>query len=84
MKKLAFLITVFAVINGCDNSTNSSEKGDTDGIDSTELTSPTDSINPPGGVINSSAISTDTAAIDVQNTLKKKDSIEKKNKESSH
>ena len=76
MKKLTLLFAVFAIINGCDNSGNTVDKNNTDAVDSAGLVSPTDSINPPGGVINSSAISTDTAAINVQNTLKKKDSID--------
>lgn len=78
MKKFAPFFLVFAIINGCDNSTNTVEKNNTNSIDSTGLVSPTDSINPPGGVINSSPISTDTAAINMQNTLRKKDSIEMK------
>lgn len=78
MKKLAILFAVFAILNGCDNSTNTDEKNNTGVVDSTGLISPTDPINPPGGVINSSPISTDTAAMNMQNTLKKKDSIEMK------
>ncbi len=78
MKKLALLFTLIAIINGCNNSTNAVEKNDKGGVDSTRPRSPSDSINPPGGVISSSPISTNTAAFNMQNTLKKKDSIEKK------
>lgn len=78
MKKLAILFAVFTTLNSCDNSTNTNEKNNTGIVDSTGLISPTDSINPPGGVISSTPISTDTAAINMQNTLKKKDSIETK------
>lgn len=78
MKKLILIFALFAIVNGCNDSGNAGEKSSTDAVDSTGLISPTDSINPPGGIINGSPISTDTAATNMQNALDKKDSIDNK------
>ena len=82
MKKLCFFSAVFFIISSCGNST-SNNAGSSNGSDSIGLTNPSsiDTVKHPTGMDNSSVISTDTAAINVQNTFKKADSIAKaKNK----
>jgi hypothetical protein len=78
MKKLCFFSAVFFIISSCGNSASNDAAGNTGG-DSVGLTNPSsiDTVKHPGGMINSSVISTDTAAINVQNTFKKADSIAK-------
>ncbi len=81
MKKLCIISALF-FLNSCgdssDNNTINSNNADSAG-----LSNPTviDTVKHPSGVDNSSVISTDTAAMNVQNTFKKADSIAaKKNK----
>lgn len=80
MKKVIITLSVFILLSSCNESTNSTDKTVSD--DSVGLSKPIsiDTIKHPAGVVNSSAISTDTAAMNVQNTIKKADSIDKKKK----
>ncbi len=71
---------MFIVLNSCNNSsTDNATNKENGGTDSTGLTNPTsiDTIKHPSGIDNSSAISTDTAAMNVQNSIKKSDSVTK-------
>ncbi len=77
MKNFYIPLVTFIIFCSCNSSTNSADKNN---HDSTGLITPADSITPPSGVVNSSAISTDTAAINVQNTIKKADSAGVKKK----
>ncbi|MCW3091632.1 MAG: hypothetical protein JWP81_2701 [Ferruginibacter sp.] len=63
---------LFCSCNNSDNNTSTGNKTDTVGN-----TSPVsiDTVKHPSGVDNSSVISTDTAAMNVQNTIRKADSI---------
>ena len=76
MNKLFFpiLLVFLASCGNANNTSNSDNATDTVG-----LTNPIaiDTIKHPSGVDNSSVISTDTAAMNVQNTYKKADSIKK-------
>ncbi len=75
MKKLCIISAIF-LLNSCGDSSenNATYTGNNDSVG---LTNPTviDTLKHPSGVVNSSVISTDTAAINVQNTFKKADSI---------
>lgn len=77
MKKIMCVLSIFTILTSCNNSNTGNEKHD--GSDSTGLTNPVsiDTIKHPSGVDNSSAISTDTAAMNVQNSIKKADSVKK-------
>ena len=59
-------------LSPCNTSPGSGEKANDDG---TGLKDAADTIRQPSGVINSSPISTDTAAINVQNSVTKVDSL---------
>lgn len=82
MKKLCIVSVVFLLLSSCSNSTTNDE-AKSDNTDSGGLTNPTavDTLKHPSGIDNSSVISTDTAAMNVQNSYKKADSAAKqKNK----
>ena len=64
MKK-SLLIFICAGLMACDNS-----ESETDHVRADSIFAAEDSVNTPGGVINSSPISTDTAAMNVQNAIK--------------
>ncbi len=80
MKKLCIVSAIF-IISSCgdstDNNATNNKVTNTDGTDTGGLTNPItiDSVKHPSGVDNSSVISTDTAAMNVQNTYKKADSV---------
>lgn len=81
MKKSFLASSILFMLYSCggagdDNATNNSAPS-SNGNDSVGLTNPTaiDTIKHPTGMENSSVISTDTAAMNVQNTYKKADSI---------
>lgn len=82
MKKLCIASTLFIALSSCGG--NSSNNNETTGntTDSTGLTNPTaiDTTKHPGGMVNSSVISTDTAAMNTSNAYKKLDSAKQKNK----
>ena len=81
MKKLFIISAIFILLSSCNNSPGNDE--DKGGTDSASLKSPSaiDTTIQPGGMDNSSVISNDTAAMNVQNLIKKADSIaEEKNK----
>ncbi len=82
MKNLFIISALFICLSSCGNSANTdADKNNT--ADSASLTNPSsiDTVKHPTGMDNSSVISTDTAAMNVQNTIKKADSIAKqKNK----
>jgi hypothetical protein len=77
MKKVLIASALLIVLYSCSG--NSSDNA-TNTTDSTGLTNPTaiDTVKHPSGMDNSSVISTDTAAMNVQNSYKKKDSAQKK------
>lgn len=79
MKKITLFSAVLIFFMSCDNSSGSSDAGKTD---STGLTNPVsiDTVKHPSGMDNSSVISTDTAAMNVQNSIKKADSVKAQNK----
>jgi len=82
MKISLVLSVVFFLSAGCNNSTTTND-AKRDSTDTVGLTNPSaiDTTKHPSGMDNSSVTSTDTAAMNVQNTLKKADSISKqKNK----
>ncbi len=85
MKKLCIISALFIFLISCSSSTNNDADKDNKNntADSSGLTNPSaiDTVKHPTGMDNSSVISTDTAAMNVQNTIKKADSIAKqKNK----
>jgi hypothetical protein len=77
MKKL-LIISAISILTSCGNSTDT-DKTNVGNTDSSGLSNPVviDTLKHPSGVDNSSVISTDTAAINVQNTYKKADSVKK-------
>ena len=79
MKKLCIIATIFIFLNSCSNSSDNNNKELKNGTDSTGLSNPItiDTVKHPSGIDNSSVISTDTAAMNVQNSIKKADSIAK-------
>ncbi len=78
MKKVLIASALLIALYGCSG--NSSDNATNNTTDSTGLTNPTaiDTVKHPSGMDNSSVISTDTAAMNVQNSYKKKDSAQKK------
>ncbi len=79
MKKLIIVSVLFIALNSCGGSSDdNAANGNT--TDSAGLTNPTaiDTTKHPTGMDNSSVISTDTAAMNVQNSYKKIDSGQKK------
>lgn len=66
MKKIYSILILCIGLIACNNTNTDSEYADADSLKSQVE----DSLNTPGGVINSSPISTDTAAMNVQNSLK--------------
>ncbi len=80
MRNGSIISALFILLTSCGNSTNNNEST-SPGSDTVGLTNPVtiDTTKHPSGVDNSSVISTDTAAINIQNTFKKADSISKQN-----
>jgi hypothetical protein len=78
MKKL-HMISVAFLLASCGNS---SQDTSASGADTVGKTNPIaiDTIKHPSGVDNSSVISTDTAAMNVQNTIRKADTVKHHNK----
>lgn len=78
MKKLLSVSALLISLYSCSGSSSDNNANNT--TDSAGLTNPTaiDTTKHPSGVDNSSVISTDTAAINVQNSIKKRDSAQKK------
>jgi hypothetical protein len=78
MKKCFVTLALVVTLYACSgNGANNAATGDT--TNNTGLTNPTaiDTTKHPTGVDNSSVISTDTAAANIQNSYKKLDSIQK-------
>lgn len=79
MKKICIGSALFIALAGCNS--NSPDNGAAAGnaTDSAGLTNTTaiDTTKHPGGMINSSVISTDTAAMNTSNAYKKLDSSKK-------
>lgn len=69
MKKLLLSLSVLICLAAC----NSNQEGTAEGTDTTGLTNPIaiDTVKHPGGVVNSNVISTDTAAMNVENAIEK-------------
>lgn len=76
MKHMLIVFALVATLSGCGHGT--AEKANS--TDSGGLTNPTaiDTTKHPSGVDNSSVISTDTAAMNMQNSIEKGDSAKKK------
>ncbi len=80
MKKFCIISALFISLTSCNSTNNDEDNNNKDNTaDSSGLTNPSaiDTVKHPTGMDNSSVISTDTAAMNVQNTIKKADSIEK-------
>jgi len=78
MKKILIASVLFTVLYSCSgNTADNITSGNT--ADSAGLTNPItiDTTKHPTGVDNSSVISTDTAAMNVQNSYQKLDSVQK-------
>ena len=79
--KLYTIIAVILFITACGDAANTGDQNTTTDTSTSTQMEPTDTTRQPSGMDNSSAISTDTAAMNVQNTVKKADSIQQqKNK----
>lgn len=83
MRKSIVALALFTALYSCGGSTsgNNAAAGSSTAADSVGLTNPTaiDTTKHPTGMDNSSVISTDTAAMNVQNSFKKLDSAKKNN-----
>lgn len=79
MKKIFIASASLFFLYSCSGN-SSGNAGDNNAADSAGLTNPTaiDTTKHPTGMDNSSVISTDTAAMNVQNSYKKLDSAQKK------
>ena len=66
------MIFILCSCGNADNNTNNGNSGDSIGVTNS---STGDTVKHPSGVDNSSVISTDTAAINIQNTIRKADSL---------
>jgi hypothetical protein len=75
MKKLVMISALFIGLSACNSGGSAANDTDSGG-----LTNPTaiDTTKHPSGMENSSVISTDTAAMNMQNSLKKAKEAEKK------
>lgn len=69
MKKSLLLFAVICSVMAC----NSNQESVAEGEDTAGLTNPIviDTVKHPGGVVNSNVISTDTAAMNVENAIEK-------------
>lgn len=70
MKRTLFAFVLSVALVACGNSTDNAST-------ETSTTIETDTTTQPGGVVNSNVISTDTAAMNMQNAQDKFDSINK-------
>ena len=75
MKRICFILLAYT-FSSCNNAGENAASKSSDTVGNTNPIS-IDTIKHPSGVDNSSVISTDTAAMNVQNTIKKADSIKK-------
>jgi hypothetical protein len=73
MRKLC-IICVAGLLASCGNSGQNASGSGTDTIGNTNPIT-IDTLKHPSGVDNSSVISTDTAAMNVQNTIRKADTV---------
>lgn len=80
MKKLCIISALFITIISCNSNSSDNDAATGNTTDTAGLTNPTaiDTTKHPGGMINSSVISTDTAAMNTSNSYKKLDSAKKK------
>ena len=79
MRKLCIVAALY-IFSSCTNSeSNTSSENKSDSVGNTNPIS-IDTVKHPSGMDNSSVISTDTAAMNVQNTINKADSLKQKNK----
>lgn len=79
MKKISLVSALFIVLTSCGNSTGDNDAANGNSTDSAGLTNPSaiDTTKHPTGMDNSSAISTDTAAMNTSNAYKKLDSAKR-------
>jgi hypothetical protein len=82
MKKLAFIGAIACVLTACGGSdTTDTQAGESNAsTDSVGLTNPIsiDTVKHPTGMENSNVISTDTAAMNTQNSINKAKAAQKK------
>lgn len=73
MRKITILSALFIALTACGGSDTTDNKAGSDTTDKFGPTNPTaiDTTKHPDGVINGSVISTDTAAMNVQNSINK-------------
>ena len=75
MKKILFVTAIVAGLMSCNGtSENGSTDQDTANVEVGPLPADVDTTRSPSGVDNSSVISTDTAAMNVENATRKRDS----------
>ena len=81
MKKLFYSIAITIALFSCNNSSSSDGSDNHDTTDAAGLTNPSaiDTVKHGDGIINSNVISTDTAAMNMQNSINKANEA-KKNK----
>ena len=83
MKKLLIGSALFIALSGCGGGGDSTKEAtDANTTDSVGLTNPTaiDTTKHPSGLDNSNVISTDTAAMNTQNSINKAKAAEKEKK----
>ncbi len=80
MKKICIVSALFITLASCSSNSSNNDATTGNTTDSAGLTNPTaiDTTKHPTGMDNSSAISTDTAAMNTSNAYKKLDTAKKK------
>jgi hypothetical protein len=73
MKKITVFSALLFVLASCNSNTSNSNAANNDTASNAELTNPSavDTTKHPDGMTNGSVISTDTAAMNVQNSINK-------------
>ena len=81
MIKVAILFAVLISVSGCNGSAeNNAANADSANAAGMTTSSTTDTTTPGDGMINSNVISTDTAAMNMQNSVNKANQDKKTNK----
>jgi len=80
MKKLIGIYAICFICASCGSNTSDNQTGANNTSDSGGLTNPIaiDTVKHPSGMVNSNVISTDTAAMNVQNSINKAREAQKK------
>ena len=79
MKKLFFFSALVIALASCNNGSSSADSVDRDTTNAAGLTNPSaiDTVKHGDGIINSNVISTDTAAMNMQNSINKANEAKK-------